>query len=117
MQIGKYSNHQHLNMKTIVTSNGNETGALFDTRFGRAEWFCLYDEETGETVFFENENRDTVHGAGRKAVEKVVELGAGKVISGDFGPRAKELLDQFNIQMIILQGEGKTVAEIINMIK
>ena len=104
-------------MKTIITSRGDKTTSLFDPRFGRAEWFCLYDEETGDTEFVENRNRETVHGAGRRAVEQIVELGAGKVISGDFGPRAKELLDQFKIQMVILQGEGMTIADIIKKIK
>jgi len=104
-------------MKTIITSQGKETHSLFDTRFGRAEWFCLYDENTGETRFVENKNRDSNHGAGTRAAEQIVELKAEKVISGDFGPRAKELLDQFNIQMVILQGEGKSISEIIQMIK
>jgi predicted Fe-Mo cluster-binding NifX family protein len=104
-------------MKTIITSKGNRTTSLFDSRFGRAVWFCLYDEETGETNFVENKNNNSLHGAGRQAVEQVMELGAEKVISGDFGPRAKELLDQFRIQMVVLQGESKTIAEIIRMIK
>jgi predicted Fe-Mo cluster-binding NifX family protein len=104
-------------MKTVITSRGNSTASLFDTRFGRAEWFCLYDEETGDTSFVENENRETIHGAGTRAVEQIVELGAKKVISGDFGPRAKELLDQFKIQMVVFNGEGQTIAEIIKKIK
>ncbi|MFO7932501.1 MAG: NifB/NifX family molybdenum-iron cluster-binding protein [Bacteroidales bacterium] len=104
-------------MKTVITSKGDNTSSLFDTRFGRAEWFCLYDEETGDTSFVENESRETMHGAGTRAVEQIVELGAKKVISGDFGPRAKELLDQFKIQMVVLQGKGQTIGEIINKIK
>lgn len=104
-------------MKTVITSRGDKTSSLFDTRFGRAEWFCLYDEDTGDTSFVENENRETVHGAGTKAVEQIMELDAKKVISGDFGPRAKELLDQFKIQMVVLQEKGQTIEEIIKKIK
>jgi len=104
-------------IKTVITSKGNKTSSLFDPRFGRAEWFCIYDEDKEETSFVENESQNTVHGAGRKAVEQIVELGAGRVISGDFGPRSKELLDQFKIQMVVFQGEGMTIAEIIKKIK
>ena len=104
-------------MNTLISSTGNNLEAGFDLRFGRAEWFCLLNEESGETVFYENLNKEASHGAGTKAVEKVVELGASKVISGDFGPKAKELLEKFNIQMVLLSDDSKSIADIIDSIK
>ena len=104
-------------MNTIISSTGSNLDSSFDLRFGRAGWFCLLNEETGETTFNENENKDASHGAGTKAVEKIVELGAAKVISGDFGPKAKELLEKFNIQMVLLSDDSKSIADIIDSIK
>lgn len=104
-------------MKTIISSTGNNLDSGFDLRFGRAGWFCLLNETTGETTFYENENADASHGAGTKAVEKVVELGAARIISGDFGPKAKELLEKFNIQMVLLSDDSKSIADIIDSIK
>jgi predicted Fe-Mo cluster-binding NifX family protein len=104
-------------MNTLISSTGNNLDAAFDLRFGRAAWFCLLNEETGETTFHENEHKEFSHGAGTKAVEKVVELGANKVISGDFGPKAKELLEKFNIQMVLLSDDSKSIADIIDGIK
>ena len=104
-------------MKTIISSTGDNLDSGFDLRFGRAEWFCLLDEETGETSFHENESAEASHGAGAKAVEKVMELGATKVISGDFGPRAKELLEKFKIQMVLLSDDSKSIADIVDSIK
>lgn len=104
-------------MKTIISSEGNNPESTFDLRFGRAGWFCLLDEETGETSFFENDFKNESHGAGGKVVEKVVELGVTKVISGDFGPKAKELLEKFNIQMVILADGDKSIGEIITRLK
>jgi predicted Fe-Mo cluster-binding NifX family protein len=104
-------------MKTIISSTGDNLDSGFDLRFGRAKWFCLLDEETGETSFCENENAEALHGAGAKAVEKVMELGATKVISGDFGPRAKELLEKFKIQMVLLSDDSKSIADIVDSIK
>jgi predicted Fe-Mo cluster-binding NifX family protein len=104
-------------MKTIISSNGNKPDSGFDLRFGRAAWFCLLDEESGETSFHENEYKDALHGAGTKVVEKVIELGATRVISGDFGPKAKELLEKFNIQMVLLSDDSKSVHDIIKSIK
>ena len=104
-------------MNTLISSTGNNLDAGFDLRFGRAGWFCLLNEKTGETTFYENENKEASHGAGTKAVEKVVELGANRVISGDFGPKAKELLEKFNIQMVLLSDDSKSIADIVDSIK
>lgn len=104
-------------MKTIISSTGDNLDSGFDLRFGRAGWFCLLDEETGETSFHENESAEASHGAGTKAVEKVMELGATKIISGDFGPRAKELLEKFKIQMVLLSDDSKSIADIVDSIK
>lgn len=104
-------------MKTIITASDNNTSAQFDKRFGRAAWFCVYDEETKETSFIENGNISASNGAGTKAAEKMVELGIKKVISGDFGPKAKDLLDKFSVQMVIIQDDGLTIADIIQKLK
>lgn len=103
--------------KTIITSAGNTLESLFDKRYGRAAWFCLYDETSGESVFYENEFADAGHGAGLKVAEKTVEWEAKKVISGDFGPKAKELLEKLDIQMVILQDNGLTVQDIVQKLK
>lgn len=104
-------------MKTIITASDDKTSALFDKRFGRAAWFCLYDEQTGEIEFIKNENLNASNGAGTKAAEKAVELDVKKVISGDFGPKAKDFLEKFNIQMVILQDDDLTIESIINKLK
>lgn len=104
-------------MKTVITSSGKDINSKFDLRFGRAAWFCFLDEQTGETSFEKNEYADAQGGAGTKASEKMIEKGVTKVISGDFGPKAKELLEKFNIQMVILQAEDNTISEIISKLK
>lgn len=100
--------------KTIITSSGNSIEASFDRRFGRAAWFCLYDEDTGDFVFHENEFVNAGHGAGIKTAEKTVEWRVTKVISGDFGPKAKELLEKFDIQMVIIQDDTIKIQDIIH---
>ncbi|MFP4058937.1 MAG: NifB/NifX family molybdenum-iron cluster-binding protein [Bacteroidales bacterium] len=104
-------------MKTVITSSGNSQDSQFDLRFGRTAWFCLYNETTGDVSFFENVYANAQGGAGQKAAEKMVELGVEKVISGDFGPKAKDLLDRFKIQMVIIQDDQITVEEIIQKLK
>lgn len=104
-------------MKFIITSTGDNLKSKFDLRFGRAGWFCLYDSETKSVEFIENENKDAKGGAGTKAVEKVAELGVSKVISGDYGPKAKALLERLKIQMVVFPEENKSIQDIIDKIK
>ncbi|MCD4697557.1 MAG: hypothetical protein K8S16_15130 [Bacteroidales bacterium] len=104
-------------MITIITSIGNSLDSAFDLRFGRARFFCVYNESTKDIQFIENLYKNTNGSIGANAVEKMIELGAKKIISGDFGPRAKELLGKVDIQLVILPNENKTIQDIINMIK
>jgi len=102
-------------MKTVITSKGKQLDSKFDLRFGRGAYFCVYDTETGKTEFIENEYANAQGGAGTKTAEKMVELGINKIISGDFGPKAKSLLNEFKIQMVIFQDDEKTIQEIIDI--
>ncbi len=104
-------------MKTVITSSGNKVDAKFDLRFGRAAWFCVFDDTTGNVEFIENENANAGNGAGTKTSEKMVELDVKKIISGDFGPKAKDLLEKFDIQMVIIQNDEYSISDIIAKIK
>ncbi len=101
-------------MKLAITSSGNNLQSSFDMRFGRAAWFCVYDTETKYTEFIQNES--TNGGAGTKAAEKMAQLGVSQIFSGDFGPKAKTMLERFRIQMIILNEKKKTIQEVVNKI-
>lgn len=100
-------------MKTVITSSGENNTAQFDKRFGRAAWFCVFDEETKESVFIKNRHTGAINGAGTKVAEQIVSMNVQKVISGDFGPKAKDLLDRFDIQMVIIDDNELTVKEVI----
>jgi len=104
-------------MNIVITSSGDTVTSQFDLRFGRAAYFCLYNTETKTTEFFKNEFENAQGGAGTKAAERAAELKAERVISGDFGPKAKDLLNKLKIQMVMLSDTDKTIQEIINSIK
>ena len=103
-------------MKTIITSTGDTPKSAFDKRFRKAQWFCLFDELTGETTFHKNTIAEE-HGACKKAADLVKELKANKIISGHFGPGATRQLNKAGIQMIIFEKHASTVQEIIDQIK
>jgi len=100
-------------MKTVITSSGDNLDALFDRRFGRTEWFCIYDEDARSTAFLKNVNTNAGSDAGEKAAEMMISMNVNKVISGDFGLLAEAILDASNIQMAILPDPNLTIADII----
>ncbi len=100
-------------MKFLITSTGNNLDSKNDMHFGRSNWFCYWDTESKKVQFVENKFRNLNGGAGTKAAETAAEANAVKIISGDFGPKAKTLLEQLNIQMIIVGSPERTVGEII----
>lgn len=104
-------------MKTVITASGNNLKSNFDLRFGRASHFCIYDDATQQTEFIENPNVEATGGAGTKVAEQMVNLSVNRIISGDFGPKAKDLLNQFKIQMVIIQDDSQTIEEILNKLK
>lgn len=103
-------------MKIVITSTGNTPDSNFDLRFGRAAYFCVYDTENQTSEFIENPSAEAQGGAGTKSAEKMIELGVSRIISGDFGPKAKDLLDKFKIQMVMLDNQEQTIESIITTI-
>lgn len=105
-------------MKVVITALGDCTEALFDQHFGRADYFCVVEKSTGQVEFLPNSNKDDNHGAGINVAERMVELKLVKVIFlGHWGPRAKDMLDKFKIQMVELTDQGQFIVDVIKMLK
>ncbi|MDC1106695.1 NifB/NifX family molybdenum-iron cluster-binding protein [Prolixibacteraceae bacterium] len=100
-------------MKVVITSTSDSLTSTFDRRFGRTAWFCILDTEDDAIRFIPNEHLNASNGAGLKAAEMMGELKVSKVISGDFGPKAKQLLDKLGIQMVVIDEADSLVQEII----
>jgi predicted Fe-Mo cluster-binding NifX family protein len=104
-------------MKTVITSSGDTLQSTMDPRFGRCAYFCVYDHESGATTFIKNEFADAMGGAGHKVAEKMLTLGVKRIVSGDFGPKAKELLDKYQVQLVKFSEDHKTIQQIIETLK
>ena len=104
-------------MKTLITATEPHVDAKLDPRFGRGAWFCIYDHETGDITFVKNDFKDAQGGAGTRVAEKVMSMGVNRVISGDFGPKAKDVVDKFEIQLIKYQQNNQSIEDIISSIK
>jgi predicted Fe-Mo cluster-binding NifX family protein len=103
-------------MKVAITSSGNSLNETIDSRFGRCNYFFVYDTETKIMEFIPNSNKDKQEGSGPAAVELLAAKKVEKIISGDFGIKVKPLLDRLKIQMIVLKDSEKTLQDIVSML-
>jgi predicted Fe-Mo cluster-binding NifX family protein len=94
-------------MKIIFTAEGTDWDSKINPRFGRTEWFVVYDEETQELSNYDNsEVKDQAHGAGPKAAQKIFELGGEVLITGNGpGSNAASIVEKAGITCYIGAGE------------
>ncbi len=97
-------------MKIAVSATGMNSTDLMDTRFGRGSYYQIYDTETREISFVENEAKNAEGGAGIAAAQQVINLGVDVLISWKVGPNAYKLFNKAGIKM--LTSECKPVSEV-----
>jgi predicted Fe-Mo cluster-binding NifX family protein len=91
-----------MKMRIALSAQQNNLQALIDPRFGRAQFFILYDTETGDfTVHNNDQNLNAVQGAGIQAAQNVARLGADAVITGHVGPKAFNTLQAAGIKVYV----------------
>jgi len=100
-------------MKIAITSQGNNTESTLDSRFGRCSFFAIYDTETLATEFIENPHKESNEGAGPASAQFVITKGVQKIMSGEFGGKAKSVLEALNIQMIEVKDSEQTIGDIL----
>ncbi len=99
-------------MKIAFTTKGTDWDSMMDPRFGRTEFLLVYDEEKNELIHFDNRAIDDVaHGAGPKTSQKLFELGAEVLITGNGpGGNAATVLEKAGVKVFTGAGE-KTVSQ------
>jgi predicted Fe-Mo cluster-binding NifX family protein len=88
-------------MKIVITATGDQVDQPFNPRFGRADYFILFDTETQKSDSFSNPAADARGGAGPQAVQFLSNKGAEVVISGRYGPSAFTALEAAGIKAYI----------------
>ncbi|GAB1416523.1 NifB/NifX family molybdenum-iron cluster-binding protein [Paludibacter sp.] len=101
-------------MKIAITSITNHVESEVDPRFGRCSYFAIYDTDTKTTEFIPNTAKEASEGAGPAAVQLIAKHKVSNVVSGDFGAKIKNIMDQLNIEMVIEKDTKKTIQNIIN---
>ena len=98
-------------MKLAISSTGETCDSEVDLRFGRCEYFMLYDDESKKYESLKNGARLAGGGAGVQAAESVVNSGAKVVLAGDVGPKAFDVLNAAGV--LVAAGVSGTVKKVV----
>lgn len=94
-------------MKIAISSTGENLTDNVSDVFARCPYFVVAEIENQEikkTEAIKNESENQMGGAGISAAQLMAEKGVGAVITKNVGPRALDVLKQFNIG--IYYGDG-----------
>jgi predicted Fe-Mo cluster-binding NifX family protein len=89
-------------MKIAVTAQSNQVPAQVDPRFGRTQWFAVFDTDTAAWTWVGNEQAlNQPQGAGIQAAQHVVEHGVEVVLTGHCGPKAFRTLSAAGVAVVV----------------
>lgn len=89
-------------MKIAISAQGKELDSMVDPRFGRAMYFIIYDTDSKTHEVIDNEqNALSAQGAGVQASQKVVAHKPDMVVSGNFGPKAFQIISAAGIKITL----------------
>lgn len=98
-----------------VASSGEGADALMADRFGRAEYFSLFDGDGNYLRSIKNDTTAMAHGAGGQAVAAVASEGVKVVIGPQFGPNAESAMKGGGLSAFMASGctASKAVSDCI----
>lgn len=102
-------------MKIAITSQGKDLNAEVDPRFGRCQYFIIYDTEKQEFESIDNTSVGLSGGAGPQSAQIISEKGARAVLTGNVGPNAYQTLAAANIE--VFAGVSGKVSDAIDSYK
>jgi predicted Fe-Mo cluster-binding NifX family protein len=88
-------------MRILFTTKGTDWNSEMDSRFGRTEFFFIYDEDNEKNETFDNRAINSeAHGAGPKTAQKMAEFKIDVLITGNGpGGNAAAVVKQMGIKV------------------
>jgi predicted Fe-Mo cluster-binding NifX family protein len=103
-------------MKVAFTTSGDNLDAPFESRFGRAPKFLVYDlEKDSFSVIDNRQTMNAAQGAGIQSAQTIARAGAGCIVSGHCGPNAYRVLSAAGIK--IFTASTATVREALEQFR
>jgi len=99
-------------MKIAISASGNSLDAAVDPRFGRCSYFIVIDPTTMKYEALNNSANTGSGGAGIATGQMLARTGVNTVLTGNYGPKAHQVLSANGIQVITgISGKIKDAVE------
>lgn len=85
-------------MKIAISATGKTMDSLLDVRFGRCDYFLIYETENKSVNAIENKGQSSSGGAGIVASQQIIDENVDVIITGKLGPNAFELISKAGIK-------------------
>ena len=85
-------------MKIAISAEGKNLDRILDSRFGRCEYFQIYNQEGSQLKVVENKGITAEGGAGIAAAQQIIDEEVDVVITGSLGPNAYNIIDKAKIK-------------------
>ncbi|AQQ70311.1 Dinitrogenase iron-molybdenum cofactor [Limihaloglobus sulfuriphilus] len=100
-------------MKIAVCLNEKSEKSEVSTRFGRAEFFGIYNDADKSWKFIENsQNLQAPQGAGLQSAQYILDAGSHALIAANVGPKAMRVMQNEGIDVFLVSG-GITAEEAV----
>ena len=86
-------------MKIALSSWGKDLESSLDLRFGRCDYFIIYDLDTEDFKAIDNKAKNSSGGAGIAASKQLIDESVEVIITGNAGPNAHKLLISSDIKV------------------
>jgi predicted DNA-binding protein (UPF0251 family)/predicted Fe-Mo cluster-binding NifX family protein len=97
-----------------ISSSSKDLEGDIDSRFGRCQYFILVSIDNGDIVSFEsieNVKSDMRGGVGIAVAKMLADHNINGIISGNIGPRAIDVLKQFEIPVYQADGSKREIIQ------
>ncbi len=94
-------------MRIAFTTKGDKWESMMDPRFGRTEYFLVYDDKSKEVTVYDNTDvQGEAHGAGPRTATELFKLNPDILITGNGpGGNAGTVLEKAGIEVYIGAGQ------------
>jgi len=97
----------------ICVKDDSGVSARVDDRFGRAEYYLIFDSEYNQSVVIENSAKNDSAGAGGKAISLLHKHNVSVIVVPELGPKALDAVKAFELEAYQID-ESKTAQQAVN---